>query len=231
MLAAREIREANELPLATVHHGDCQRIMANMEEGSVNLIVTDPPYLVNYRDRRGRTIANDVDDQWLVPAFREMYRVLADDSFCISFYGYHVIDKFMQAWKVAGFRPVGQFIWHKSYASSTGYTQFRHEAAYLLAKGNPAKPDEPLPSVMPWVYSGNQLHPTQKAVEILKPMISTYSKSGDVVLDPFAGSGSTLVAALEENRQAVGCELTRRFALAAQRRVNAVSAELNNGGW
>lgn len=212
----------NSLPLGKVHHGDCQRILAHMEEGSADLIVIDPPYLVNYRDRQGRSIANDVDESWLQPSFKEMYRVLADDSFCISFYGYHVVDKFMAAWKAAGFRPVGQFIWHKSYASSTGFTQFRHEAAYLLAKGKPHKPKAPLPSVMPWAYSGNKRHPTEKSVAILKPLIETYSKRGDRVLDPFCGSGSTLVAAMQTGRSAVGIELNRKFALGAQRRVNSV---------
>lgn len=217
---------AHALPSYHVNIGDCVHVMGQMPDQSVGLIVTDPPYLVNYRDRHGRSIANDVSDHWLAPAFEQAYRLLKNDSFCISFYGFHVVDKFMASWRSAGFKPVGQFIWHKSYASSQSFTEYRHEAAYLLAKGNPQTPVKPLPSVMPWTYTGNKLHPTQKAANVLKPLIETYSKPNDVVLDPFCGSGSTLVAACQTGREAIGVELNRAHALTAKRRLNALI-----GGW
>lgn len=49
--------------------------------------LTDPPYLVGFRDRQGRTIAGDVNDDWLQPASNEMYRVLKKDALMVSFYG------------------------------------------------------------------------------------------------------------------------------------------------
>jgi len=52
--------------------------------GSVDFILTDPPYLVNYRDRSGRSIAGDGNGRWLQPAFAEMYRLLQDGGFCVS---------------------------------------------------------------------------------------------------------------------------------------------------
>ncbi|MDP2660002.1 MAG: DNA methyltransferase [Dehalococcoidia bacterium] len=58
-----------------------------------------------------------------------------------------------------------------------------------------------------WRYTGNRLHPTQKPVEALQPLIGTYSRPGDVVLDPFAGSGSTAVAARQLGRRPIGIEL------------------------
>jgi hypothetical protein len=54
-----------------LHHGDCIEIMRRIPASSVDFILTDPPYLVNYRDRSGRTIHNDVDDSWLKPAMME----------------------------------------------------------------------------------------------------------------------------------------------------------------
>ena len=66
--------------------------------------------------------------------------------------------------------------------------------AYLLVKGNPRHPAKPLADVQPWEYSGNRAHPTEKAVGILTPVVQAFSKLGDIVLDPFAGSGSTAVA-------------------------------------
>ena len=88
-----------------IHHGDCIDVMAQMPDSSVDMILTDPPYICRYRDRQGRTVANDNNDRWLAPAFQEAYRVLKPDSLCISFYGFHVIDRFMASWRAAGFRP------------------------------------------------------------------------------------------------------------------------------
>ena len=186
-----------------VVHGDCTQAMQNMPTASVDLIVTDPPYLVNYRSRDGRTLAGDRNDVWLKPASQEMYRVLKDDRFAVSFYGYHQADKFLTAWKEAGFRPVGHFTFVKDYSSRTGHTRAHHENAYLLAKGNPARPENAPRDVLDWKYTGNHLHPTQKPVSALAPLIEAYSKPGDVVLDPFAGSGTTGVAAQELGRNYV----------------------------
>ncbi len=65
---------------------------------------------------------------------------------------------------------------------------------------------------MPWGrYTGNTLHPTQKPLEILRPLIKSYSQIGDVVLDPFAGSGSTLLAAKQLGRSWIGIEMDQTY--------------------
>ena len=69
----------------TILLGDCINLMQRLPGGSVDFILTDPPYLVNYRDRSGRTVANDNNASWLNPAFAEMYRVLKPNSFAVSF--------------------------------------------------------------------------------------------------------------------------------------------------
>ena len=120
-------------------HGDCVQVMRQMPEASVDLVVTDPPYLVNYSDRRGCRVANDNNGSWVEPAFAEVYRLLKPDRLCISFYGWNHTETFMRAWKAAGLTPVGHFVWVKQYASKTGFTEARHEQAYLLAKGHPGE--------------------------------------------------------------------------------------------
>ena len=75
-----------------IHHGDCIEVMRAMPENSVDFILTDPPYLVNYRDRSGRSIQNDADDRWLKLAMREAYRALKQDRVAIMFYGWTRID-------------------------------------------------------------------------------------------------------------------------------------------
>jgi len=199
--------------------GDCVEVLKEMPDGCADLAVTDPPYLVRYRDRRGRSVRNDDDPARVLSCFPDLYRVLKPDSLCVCFYGWNRVDKFFAAWSGAGFRPVGHIVWHKSYASRSGLLRARHEQAYLLAKGRPAPPDEPLDDVQPWQYTGNRAHPTEKAVGILAPLIESYSKPGDLVIDPFAGSGSTAVAAALRGRRYCGIELEPGYCELARNRL------------
>ncbi len=181
--------------------------MRGMESESIDFILTDPPYIARYQSRDGRTVANDDNGRWLRPAFSQMYRLLKGGSFCVSFYGWSKADLFISAWRAAGFRIVGHIVFPKRYSSSTCFLRYQHEQAYLLAKGNVTPPTYPLPDVIEFRYTGNRLHPTEKPTRALRPIINVFSKSGGVVLDPFCGSGSTLVAAKELNRRFVGIEL------------------------
>jgi site-specific DNA-methyltransferase (adenine-specific) len=166
-------------------------------------------------------VPNDDNDTWLMPAFAEMYRVLADNSFCVSFYGWPMADRFMQAYRAAGFRIVGHLMFPKTYASSTRFLRYQHESAHLLAKGNPAAPQKPIGDVIAWDYTGNKLHPTQKPVLSLMPLVETFSAPEDTVLDPFAGSGSTLMAAKTLGRSYIGIELDAGYHAIARKRLQA----------
>jgi site-specific DNA-methyltransferase (adenine-specific) len=205
--------------LNSVIYGDCIEVLAEFPDGAVDMILTDPPYVCRYRASDGRTIAGDVSTHWILPAFRELYRVLRDDSFCVTTYGWNRVDSFMRAWRSVGFRPVGHFVWVKSYSSLSRFTNGCHEMAYLLAKGEPEKPLEPLDDVLRWTYSGNLLHPTQKAVRSLMPFIRVFSKPGDIVLDPFAGAASTAVAALACGRRFIAIEMLEEYYRIASARV------------
>ena len=90
------------IPTNTIINADCLKALPALPAHSVDFILTDPPYLVNYKSRDGRTVPNDNDDQWLLPAFQEMYRVLKEDSFCVSFYGWPKADLFITAYRTAG---------------------------------------------------------------------------------------------------------------------------------
>ncbi len=193
--------------LDTVVHGDCIDVMARMPRECVDFVLTDPPYLVRYKDRAGRTVLNDDSSDWLAPAFAEMYRLLKPGRFCVSFYGWDAADLFISAWRRAGFTIAGHIVFRKPYASSVRFLERRHEQAYLLTKGTGRHVPRPLPDVLDWTYTGNRLHPTQKSVSVLKPLIRTFTAPGEVTLDPFAGSGSTLVAAQRLDRRYIGIEL------------------------
>ncbi len=116
--------------------GNCIDVMARIPDNAIDFILTDPPYLVGFRDRFGRTIAGDKTDEWLQPACNEMYRVLKKDALMVSFYGWHRIDRFMAAWKRAGFSVAGHLVFTKNYTSKSAYVAYRHECAYILAKGS-----------------------------------------------------------------------------------------------
>jgi adenine-specific DNA-methyltransferase len=199
--------------------GDCVQIMRSIAPGCADFVLTDPPYLVRYCDRSGRRIANDADASWLVPAFAEIFRVLRRDSFCVTFYSWSHADKFIAAWRAAGFHLGGHLTFTKPYASNERFLRYHHENAYLLTKGNPALPAVRIPDVLAWNYSGNRLHPTQKPLGILTPLIESFSRLQDVVLDPFCGSGSTLLAAKLAGRRFLGIELDEHYCNVARDRL------------
>lgn len=161
--------------MSRLMQGDCVEIMSRFPGEAVDFILTDPPYLVNYRDRSGRSIAGDKTDEWLQPACDQMFRVLKRDSLMVSFYGWNAADKFVGAWKAAGFRVVGHLVFAKPYASKSAFVGYAHESAYLLAKGRPPLPASPLPDVMSWKYTGNRHHPTEKPVSCLQPLIESFT--------------------------------------------------------
>lgn len=210
------------LPINQIIQGDCTDVLKSLPADSIDFILTDPPYLVNYRDRSGRTVANDGGDADFLSAFSDLYRVLKPDSFCVCFYGWNRVDEFFAAWRSAGFRPAGHIVWEKQYTSKSSFLQYRHEQAYLLVKGRPVRPAKPLADVQPWHYSGNRAHPTEKAVNILTPLVRAFSKPGAIVLDPFSGSGSTAVAASLAGRRYVGIELDSRYCRHAAARLAGV---------
>jgi site-specific DNA-methyltransferase (adenine-specific) len=83
----------------------------------------------------------------------------------------------------------------------------QHKQAYLLAKGKPTVPEWALADVIDMPYSGNKLHTMQKPASVLATLIRTFTFPGKIVMDPFAGSGSSCAAALLTGRKYVRFEL------------------------
>jgi site-specific DNA-methyltransferase (adenine-specific) len=208
-----------ELFLNKVTCADSVALLPLLPSQSIDFVLTDPPYLVDYRPRDGRRCPGDNTDYWLKPVFRELYRLLKPNALCATFYGWPDIDRFMAVWKDSGFRPVSHLVWKKSHCSREGYTRSFHEVGYLLAKGRPPKPDKPPPDVLPWEYTGNRHHTNEKPVIGISPLIEAYSKPGDTILDPFAGSGTTGVAAKAAHRRFIVIEKVERNCQVARRRL------------
>ena len=170
----------------TITQGDCINVMRQMPADSVDFILTDPPYLVNFRDRMGRTIQNDTNTNWLKPAMPKPieYSSRTADAVLLRLAEGRY---FLEAWREAGFQPVGHLVFRKSYTTkATDFLKYQHEQAYLLAKGR--RRDD-------WRrdfrYDGDAIHRQQAAsdaegCDVSAPHRPAYSLPGDTILDCFA---------------------------------------------
>ncbi|ENG82358.1 DNA methyltransferase [Escherichia coli] len=161
-------------------------------------------------------------------ACNEMYRVLKKDALMVSFYGWNRVDRFMapgkmrdSAWLATWCLPKPTHRRPHMWAIATN--------ALHPGKRRPALPQKPLPDVLGWKYSGNRHHPTEKPVTSLQPLIESFTHPNAIVLDPFAGSGSTCVAALQSGRRYIGIELLEQYHRAGQQRLAAVQRAMQQG--
>src|SRR5262245_3959908 len=198
----------------TLYHGDCREILHQLESETFDTVITDPPYLVSYAGRwdgSRSVIRGDSDPSWVVPVFTEIWRVLKKDSPCLTFYGWPQAELFLSAWKLIGYRPVSLIVLIKEQWGFGHFTRAQHEQVYLLAKGHPKKPRTALSDVLDWQQPSPQLHPNQKPLGAISKLVSAYTPPDAMILDPFCGSGTTLVAVRNWGRQAVGIEIDERF--------------------
>jgi len=198
----------------TIQHGDCRLIMPEFCDASFDMALTDPPYLVNYQGRWDgdrETIVGDANADWLRPAFGEIWRVLKNDTFCVSFYGWPHSEVFVSVWKELGFRLVSHLAFVKNVWGLGRFTRGQHETAFLLAKGHPPFPAKGISDVIEWEREADAFHPNQKPVGALYPLLSAFAPRNALVIDPFMGSGTTLRAAKDMGLHAVGIEIEEYY--------------------
>lgn len=197
----------------TLYNDDCRNVLPIFPSETFDMVVTDPPYLVSYSGRwgsDGKEIEGDSDPSWVLPVFGEIARVMKPDSLCLTFYGWPHTDIFFSAWRAVGLRPVSSLVFLKNRIGLGQYTRSQHELAFLLAKGSPQKPKHAKSDVLHWQEAKPKLHPNQKPLGAIGRIIGTYTEEDAVILDPFAGSGTTLLAARRLGRRAVGIEIDEK---------------------
>jgi adenine-specific DNA-methyltransferase len=198
----------------TIIHGNSLDVLPRLPANSIDFCLTDPPYLVDYKGRwdgQKKTIVGDNDSSWVLPVFSEIHRVLKDDSFVVTFYGWPHADVFVGTFKQLGFRLVSHLAFVKNVWGLGRFTRSQHETAFLLAKGRPPIPETSLSDVFEWTREADAVHPNQKPLCVMKKLLSTYAPTNATVLDPFLGSGTTLRAAKDLGMKGVGIEIEPRW--------------------
>jgi adenine-specific DNA-methyltransferase len=205
-------------------HGDCLAEMRQFPTGFADAIVTDPPYGIRYRSRKGQSIANDeAPFIWFLP---EAYRVLKDGGAMLCFVRYDVEPDFRRSMTLAGFNTKTQIIWDKvvhGMGDARGDFAPQHENIIFATKGRFLFPGGRPKSVLRHqrVNSHAMVHPNEKPVSLMTDLITAVTRPGDLVLDPFLGSGTTAEAAKLLGRKYVGIELDRAHVEVARARLAA----------
>jgi site-specific DNA-methyltransferase (adenine-specific) len=202
-----------------LHQGDARGFLAALADQSVDLVVTDPPYAFDRGTTYFRTWFSDLPDEAWPEILRQLYRVL-----CVDRHAYVICDErslpvFTEAATAAGFRLAKTLIWNKV-VPGLGGGAYRSQREWILFLEKGTRPGNrrdlgdvlSLPRVMTRGH-----YPTEKPVGLLKALISQSSQPGELVLDPFCGSGSTGRAARELGRPALLCDLDASIAAARLR--------------
>lgn len=191
-----------------------------LDDRKANLVVTDPPYNVDVEETAGKILNDNMSDgdfyQFLLSMFTQVENHMEDDA---SIYVFHADTEglnFRKAFKDAGFYFSGCCIWKKnSLVLGRSPYQWQHEPClYGWKKKGKHQWFSDRKQTTIWEYDrpkSSRDHPTMKPIQLMAYPIQNSSMRGTIVLDPFLGSGSTLIAADQTGRVCYGIELDEKF--------------------
>lgn len=203
--------------------GDARELAAKIDE-PVHCVVTDPPFGVAHVSHFGKTdrlkkpIANDEDLavalELYVSVMHELVPKLADDADLYVFSSWKHIDAWKQTVEVTYpgvVRLENLLIWEKGWPGLGDLEHnwpFSYEVIFYLKKGNrPIKSRRSSILTYDRLLGAQMIHPTEKPIALLQELVTQSTERDELVVDPFAGSGSTLDAARRIGRRALGFEL------------------------
>lgn len=209
---------------AKLYLGDCREVLPLI--GEVDEIVTDPPYGIGYITNRRKVLetppmlANDnTPPLWSVPLMVNRLKENCGIYICTRF---EVAPLWQQAIVDSGATLKTPIVWDKGnwtsgdlrgdYGNQCELILFAHKGRHLLKNGRPSNLWK-----IPRERAGE--HPTPKPVALMRNCILNSSERGDWILDPFMGSGTTGVAAVQSGRKFVGIEIEERYFDIACRRI------------
>ena len=217
----------------TIYHGDCREVLPTLPP--VDLVLTDPPYGVAYATSwRSRTdalrvpIANDEDLSVVAEVWPVAYSRLRDDRHWYAFASPRRISeaeriftgaKHILSWDKGDRGTVGDLTcgfgeaWEAIFYGMKGRRELRGSRPRTVIRHD-------------WSGAMDPVHPTVKPVPLLQRMIRWSTDEGESVLDPFMGSGTTLRAAKDLGRRAIGIEIDERYCEIAARRCSQETLDL-----
>ncbi|RPE74611.1 DNA-methyltransferase [Vulcaniibacterium tengchongense] len=226
--------------------GDALKLLPTLEAGSFDALITDPPYASGgvHAGARQRSPAQKYLDsnlhadfvgderdqrshlQWMVLWLSECVRLLKDGAPVCLFTDWRQLPLTTDALQAAGFTWRGIVVWDKTEGVRPQLGRFRNQAEYVVWGSKGAMPLTRRAPVLPGVIrakvlKSDKLHLTGKPTELMRQVVRICEEGGRI-LDPFAGSGTTLVAAQLEGYRWVGCELTQHYADVTRQRLAAL---------
>jgi DNA (cytosine-5-)-methyltransferase len=216
-----------------IYNADSYEFIKTMPDESVNLIITDPPYeLVTGGNKGCFSHAIKFSSQDFIKICNGFDLSLLDElkRVCKPFNAYifcsnSQISKLMSWGEENGFMTT-LLIWHKPNATPFANGTFKSDLEFIVAmkeKGATFQGDTRLKSKF---FQGNVVkdkttsHPTPKPIDLIRKLMMIGSNKGDVVFDPFLGSGVTAMVAKELGRECIGVEIEKKYYEEALRRVN-----------
>lgn len=211
------------MELNKIYNEDCLEGMKSIPDGSVDTIITDPPYNIDIAE--WDTIENF--ESWMSSLFKEFQRISKQQ---IIFFDYSYTKLFEELSE-----PYERFIWHreggfrgktikKGYEPFYWYVNNDEEAVYnQITEVNPyaekdkrLKPERTVSNVwkIPNLVGRKKErvgHPTQKPIKLINRIVEMTTNEGDIVLDPFMGSGTTAIACMNAKRNFIGFELDKKY--------------------
>ena len=202
---------------------------------SIDLVITDPPYKtitggdsngVNSERPKGMLSGNrklfkhqklEISD-WMP----ELYRVLKEGTHCYIFTNTLNLNEMLNESKKAKFKLHNLLVWEKNNCTPSQFYMKNCEYILFLRKGKAKWVNDIGGSKTVHKYNniiGNKKHPTEKPVELLEFYINNSSNEGDLIFDPFMGSGSTAVACINTGRNYLGFELDNTYYEVANKRI------------
>lgn len=230
------------MELNKIYQNECINGMRNIGGGSIDLVVTDPPYGINFNSNHSKNneyrnnlksvdgILNDGKDNigFLEEVATEVYRILSENSHLYWFTRWDKVEEQKPMLEKLGFKVKNNIIWMKnnwSMGDLKGAYAGQYECILFCQKGrkelNEVDGKKRHADILQFdrIAPSKLLHSHQKPVELLELLIKKSSNEGDVVLDPFMGSGSTAIAAINSNRKYIGFELDEQYIEVTNKRI------------
>lgn len=230
--------------MSDLKQGNCLDLMKYIPDKSIDLIVTDPPYKLTSRGTSGtmggywknekakKGIIFDNNNISFDDYFKELYRVLKDDSILYIMCNNKNLRELLNVANDTGFKFVKNLIWEKNNKICGKYYMGCYEYIGLFRKGR----DKPInkcgtPDILKIPIkklkdvNGKNLHDTEKPIELMKILIENSSNINDIVLDPFMGIGTTGIACKELNRNFIGIEIDENYFNIASKRIKVGEIE------